>query len=1770
MKLLIVESPGKIKKIRSILKDDWNIAASIGHIRDLPLKTLGVYPPEFKPMYIPTERGERVIEELKQRASAASEVYLATDPDREGEAIAWHVAESLELKDPKRVTYSEITETAINKALAAPRSIDMNLVRAQEGRRVLDRLFGYTVSSALKTASGRVFSAGRVQSPALRLVVERERAIRDFKPLTHYGVELYFGPKGEPNTYKAVLNPKNLLLLGQSHFQDKKLAEKICAIKELIVSSFSETNTKENPPAPFITSTLQQASSITLKLDPKDTMELAQRLYEEGNITYMRTDSPKLSEEAIAEIRQMAAEKGYPLPPEPRVFSAKEGSQEAHEAIRPTSFKVEEAGQTEKEKALYRLIWVRSMASQLSQAVYAVRNAKLTAAVEGKTIEFIAAGRKLISSGFKVLTPNNQAEEENKETDELNNPVPLLKEGDKLSPHSSQLKTKKTNPPPRYTQASLIKELEKRGIGRPSTYAAIMENITSRGYIQSSQRRQLMATETGETLISYLIGNFGFLEYNFTRSLEEDLDGIAKGKALYLEVVASANKSLASELLAFVRNNRGRDKYSCPACGGPLINLQKDPLKAGGYNFWKCQNPNCGANFDDKAGAPDLNSLRQSTLSSYTCRVCASPLRHLVKKNSNDPKNDYNYWRCSKEGCMTYYNDADNKPDYANGPDADSPSFSCPDCNARLRHLQREAANGASGYNYWKCPRENCGAFYDDAGGEPDFRTKRRVLTSGYTCPNCESYLKHTIREGDPKTKAGSYNYWYCSDRSCLTYFNDKDGEPDFSTQRRTLKSDARCPKCNAPLRHAVKGPDAQGQGAYNYWYCSNKDCHSSFKDKDGSPDFGLSAQEPEVKCPSCGEPLRHLVRQGEGQGASYNYWKCPNPSCGSLYDDKDGSPLVSSHRQSIETQEPCPKCDEPLRHIFRAPDAQGQGGYDYWSCSNRECRASFEDKDGSPDFDSPRIPGKTNVLCPACNEPLRHLVREGQSKADSYNYWRCSSDLCGSIYNDMDGAPDPKSRRRSIPSDYVCPKCNELLRHSIKDPDGLGQGGYDYWTCPNRQCRASFPDQNGAPDLTNLKSSELSDIKCPACNEPLRHLMREGSPEESYNYWKCTNSLCASSYDDQDGQPNLSSRRQSIESQETCPKCASFLRHNIKAPDQDGKGGYDYWACSNRECRATFNDDNGAPDFDKPRIGGLTDIKCPFCSSPLRHLKREGNEAQSYNYWRCSDSQCGSIFDDQGDSPNFETHRQSILTLISCPQCNEPLRHSLKAPSLTGEGGYNYWSCSNLKCKASYNDKDGSPDLSSPRILGLTEVKCPVCSSPLRHLERKDTYNYWRCTNSDCNTIFNDKDNAPDPQTRRQSIITQIPCPKCNEPLRHNLKDGDGSENGYNYWSCSNSQCRSYFNDKAGEPDFLSPYQRRPLLTDVSCPSCGKPLSHLVKVGDNPKDSYNYWKCTNELCGSRFENKDDKPDPTTARQSILSPILCPKCSNFLRHNIKPDSPDSKGYNFWVCSDRNCNSFFNDIDGAPDFTGNNSSSTELSNYTCPDCGDGLIHIKREGGQKSYNFWKCSNDTCGSYFEDIKDTPDFESIRKSVITSEKCPACSSPLKHNFRDQSAKLSGYDYWLCTNAECGKSFQDDMGGPGPERIKSQSTVSDYKCPDCGKPLRHIVKPDDPTSRGYNFWGCTGYPDCQTTLADDNGKPGAKNAPRNVPSGFKCPRCQSDLFHRKGISNKTGSEYDFFACSNPSCRAIYNTKNDEPDIPEVIRKQLKEQGIDLGRAINK
>jgi len=571
MNLIIVESPTKSKTISKFLEDGFSVRASVGHVRDLPKSNKKAI--DIKGGFIPHYEIDKdkvdILEDLKSIAEKSDEIYLATDPDREGEAIAWHVSEVLGLKNPKRIVFHEITKDAIKEALEHPRKIDLGLVKAQEARRVLDRLVGYDLSGLIWKKVRYGLSAGRVQSPALRIIVEREREIKSFKSETYYIITAEVSGNNK-TVFKVVCEDEPM---------DIKIAEKILEKSKTgswFVKDITESEVKRSPRTPFTTSTLQQAASSRLGFTPSRTMGIAQKLYEQGFITYMRTDSVNLAsvaQEQIIGFVQKTYGKEYA---EPRTYKTKsKNAQEAHEAIRPTDATKESAGSNEDQKKLYRLIRERTIASQMADAK--LMRTKITATTHleaqlpsGNTgvPNFSATGSRVIFNGW--LTCDSRARGEDVE-------LPKVNISEALTLKEAFSEEKHTEPLPRYSEAGLIKELEKRGIGRPSTYASIIKTLYDRKYVEK-EGRALKPTDTGEVVSSFLEENFmSYINDTFTAEMEDELDDIATGKREYVKTLQDFYTPFHKDVKAKEKIDKltnlglAPKEWKCPVCGGPMI-----------------------------------------------------------------------------------------------------------------------------------------------------------------------------------------------------------------------------------------------------------------------------------------------------------------------------------------------------------------------------------------------------------------------------------------------------------------------------------------------------------------------------------------------------------------------------------------------------------------------------------------------------------------------------------------------------------------------------------------------------------------------------------------------------------------------------------------------------------------------------------------------------------------------------------------------------------------------------------------------------------------------------------------------------------------------------------------------------------------------------------------------------------------------------------------------------------------------------------------------
>ncbi|MEK7143102.1 MAG: type I DNA topoisomerase [Patescibacteria group bacterium] len=587
MNIIIVESPTKGRTIKNFLGSGYKILASFGHVRDLPKKELGVdLENNFSPSYVIPPKARKTIKSIKEEIKNSDNLYLATDYDREGEAIAWHILQAADIKkikiqNPKlkihRITFHEITKPAILTAIQHPREINLCLVDAQQARRILDRLVGYQLSPFLWKKVAQGLSAGRVQSVAVRLVVEKEREIRKFVPEEFWKIVAFLNSLDSPeNIFKAVLTSRNGQKIDNLAIKNKNQAQEIfddLNKAKYLVKDIKYEDKIRQPFPPFTTSSLQQEAGRSLGFSAKKTMVIAQNLYEKGLITYMRTDSWQVSPIAINQARQVIENKfgGNFLPEKGRIYITKiRGAQEAHEAIRPTNLKLESIDDQKDNARLYQLIWQKMIASQMKEAIFEEIKVEIAALTNKGRPDygFETISTKIKFAGYQKVYQLNQNEQKSPI-------IPKLAINQKLNLNKIEKNQHFTEPPPRYTEASLIRELEKRGIGRPSTYAPTLSTIVERGYVEKVQGK-LIPLEIGEIVTDTLCKHFPeIVNYDFTAKMENDLDEIALGKYKWQEVLKKFydpfEKNLTYKMEAVSKNDniQETDKV-CPKCSKKL------------------------------------------------------------------------------------------------------------------------------------------------------------------------------------------------------------------------------------------------------------------------------------------------------------------------------------------------------------------------------------------------------------------------------------------------------------------------------------------------------------------------------------------------------------------------------------------------------------------------------------------------------------------------------------------------------------------------------------------------------------------------------------------------------------------------------------------------------------------------------------------------------------------------------------------------------------------------------------------------------------------------------------------------------------------------------------------------------------------------------------------------------------------------------------------------------------------------------------------------
>lgn len=795
-KLVIVESPAKAKTIGKYLGGDYVVKASMGHLRDLPRKTMGVdLEHDFEPEYGPIEGKDKIISELRKAAKEADFVYLATDPDREGEAISWHLKSLLNLKDGeyKRVTFNEITKKGVHYGIEHPRDIDVDLVDAQQARRILDRIVGYRLSPFLWRKVKRGLSAGRVQSVATRLVVDREQEIRAFQPEEYWSIEAVLRTQaGGTFTARYYGEPDGKVEL-KNEEQTRKIVDEVTG-KPFLVSTIKKGKKKKSAAPPFTTSTLQQEASRKLNMVPRRTMSVAQELYEgvelggeyglTGLITYMRTDSLRLSDEATAAaaayIQKRYGAEFYPG--KPRVFKTKGAAQDAHEAIRPSNVEIEPDAVrdqlTPDQYKLYKLIWSRFVACQMADAILDTISADITS--EGHI--FRASGHTVAFPGFTAVyeeSTDDDKQGEKGEKSESGKPLPAFDEGDSLTADKIDPAQHFTQPPARYTEASLIRAMEEKGIGRPSTYAPTIATIIDRDYV-SKENRSLRPTPLGEGVTGLLVDKFkSVADYEFTANMENQLDEVEAGKVAYVQLLHTFYDGFAGALEQAEKDlDKTRIKIPdeetdvvCEKCGRKMV------IKSGRFGkFLACPGfPEC------------TNTKPMSEDTGASCPTCGAK---VVKKKS---ARGYVYYSCETYPTCQFIT-------------WDKPlKTKCPICDSSLfRHTDRDSKEVTD-----VCLREGC--TYKELvkeGVSPEEAEKNRQRREARAAKAAERAAAKEAEEAEKKTKKTT--------RKTKKAEDTEGEEPKKKTTRKTTKkaeaAEGEEPKKKTTRKTTKKAEAAEGE----------------------------------------------------------------------------------------------------------------------------------------------------------------------------------------------------------------------------------------------------------------------------------------------------------------------------------------------------------------------------------------------------------------------------------------------------------------------------------------------------------------------------------------------------------------------------------------------------------------------------------------------------------------------------------------------------------------------------------------------------------------------------------------------------------------------------------------------------------------------------------------------------------------------------------------------------------------------------------------------
>ncbi|HHB1593158.1 TPA: type I DNA topoisomerase [Vibrio campbellii] len=1057
MDLVIVESPAKAKTINKYLGDNYQVLSSVGHIRDLAPNGLSL-DANLHPIYEVMEDKKKVVANIRKALARANQVYLMTDADREGEAISWHLREELGLKPGqyKRCVFTEITQSAIQKAIQNCRDIDMSMVEAQEARRVLDRIIGYTVSPIM-SGLYQAPSTGRVQTVATMLVVDRQIEINKFQRKPYYDINLIFNNKGA--NWSAKLELDNLIRSGKF---DKEIIQLNDSTKyrlvnpsfayaiekvmfntqKVVVSSVSKTPRTRNPPPPFTTSSLLQTASAKLGWGSDKIMQVAQKLYESGIITYMRTDCPNLADENIELVRAeiLALQKNNPdslkkslLPSTPNRFAASENAQEGHEAIRPTKMNFTASRIKDDDgAALYDLIWRRTMACQMAPMEYDLNEIELRSlkAIKGEHLYFKASGKSVTFDGFMLVYDDSEDSEDKAA-------LPVVEKNSEIVINRVENDNKFTRPPPHYTEPTLIKELEKREIARPSTYASTVSTIIKRGYVVRD-KKNLEATRTAMKYIENIRNDFTFVDYSYTASSEHKLDKIHQGQLSFDQFINAENSTLNEDIDRFSQNH-SQKMSTCRNCGNNTLIRRKGQDKSTHYHScFKCM-----ATYPDLNGKPHYD-YEPPKLTEHKCPRCKV---NNLKLYSKKPDKEQRWFGCSDSNCKTLIpSTSDTWNSNQPVPDIElwqsKHQYQCPKCHKQGKNnfLVLAARNPDKDYRNYFCElKEKCFTFvrctedsWNTDNPKPDY--KHYDLNHTHQCPACK---RSHLKLNKAKTK------WYCGlgKDKCSTFINNLQDEnlenkPDIEGFLRELSERITCPKCQ-------KGYLVYGKEYGNY-FCSAKCGVSVFACDTQPPTPDLD--EYKQRQPCCVSGCKgQIVRTRDRKK-----YRCNSKNCDAMYDKaSDGTPDI----EGFKANKLCPNCNKGVL-------IHSKQNHNFF-CSTK-CGAFINESSSNPELpDIAEFKSRPRCVVDGCNGHLV-LTRNGDQ-------FRCSERGCGTFLPIVPGGstPDYAKFESDKAALRACPECECVsLKISKGSPDKKPQYFCTSNICQSKQFTTFVPmAHDGEPD---------------------------------------------------------------------------------------------------------------------------------------------------------------------------------------------------------------------------------------------------------------------------------------------------------------------------------------------------------------------------------------------------------------------------------------------------------------------------------------------------------------------------------------------------------------------------------------------------------------------------------------------------------------------------------------------------------------------------------